>query len=1027
MLFARNDRGERPIRLHKHLLLAGTALAALPLGLIICSGEVQAQDATWLATPISNDWRLGANWSSGIAPLGTAIFGESDVTSLNVTDVNIGTLRFDAAAPAYTLTNGPGGYFEITGAGIVNHSANRLMIANSGQMFFYNASMADSAIIANSGHIRFRNTSTAAAATITTTDNGSIFFGEEASGGQARLITQSGLVDISWLTSSGMSVGSIEGSGTYYISSKALTVGGNGLSTTVSGTIQDGGNRGGTGGSLIKVGAGTLTLSGANTYTGGTSIEAGTLEIQNPSALGSGNVTLKGGHLRSDIAGTATLANPIVVRAGDPVRTISAAAGQTLNINFNFVGNGAVLQFGTASDTGTVSIGGTVSGGYGIYWIDVAGGTLKAGSRALSTLLSGGAQALTIRENATVDLASYDSTFFDLRGRGTLTGNGATFSISEGAFDGNISGNTTLKKITPVTLTLNGRNTLTGPTQVLNGLLVVNGSLASSPVSVSHDTHGSGTLGGTGTVGSLSVLSRGTVAPGNSIGTLTVNGNVSFAPGSTYALEIDKAGRADRIAASGAATLSGGTVRILPDQGTGYAENSPYLILTARNGVKGTFAGTSGGNFAFVTPTLAYDDDKVTLTLVRKMDPDEPDNPADPDEPRPIRFHSVAETVNQYRTADAVEALGSGNHLFQAVLGSSDGAARQAFDALSGEAHASAMSVAYEDSRLVREAILTRLREPMGAGLPSLAQGSYAAAYAADRPGAAPQDIAVPSMGLDPHRFALWGEGFGSWAKVASNGNAASLETSTGGFILGADGALDPVWRLGLAGGFTRTSFDINGRLSSGTNESVFGALYGSGSWGAFSLRLGAAYAWHDVDIRRRVLFPGFADATETSYDGWSAQGFAELGYRFDLAGVQFEPFIGGSILRLHTGAFQEEGGTAALTGFGQDQDLATTTLGLRAQARLSADVPLAIRGMLGWRHAFGDVEPEALLAFAGSAAGFAVSGVPVDRDALAIEAGLDWKASDSLSLGVAYAGQIGARAQDHSLKGNLVWRFATH
>jgi outer membrane autotransporter protein len=82
---------------------------------------------------------------------------------------------------------------------------------------------------------------------------------------------------------------------------------------------------------------------------------------------------------------------------------------------------------------------------------------------------------------------------------------------------------------------------------------------------------------------------------------------------------------------------------------------------------------------------------------------------------------------------------------------------------------------------------------------------------------------------------------------------------------------------------------------------------------------------------------------------------------------------------------------------------------------------------MLGWRHAFGDVEPEALLAFAGGASAFAVSGVPVDRDALAVEAGLDWQASDALSLGVAYSGQIGERAQDHALKGSLVWRFGTH
>ncbi|HEV2564924.1 MAG TPA: autotransporter outer membrane beta-barrel domain-containing protein, partial [Microvirga sp.] len=253
------------------------------------------------------------------------------------------------------------------------------------------------------------------------------------------------------------------------------------------------------------------------------------------------------------------------------------------------------------------------------------------------------------------------------------------------------------------------------------------------------------------------------------------------------------------------------------------------------------------------------------------------------------------------------------------------------------------------------------------------------------------------------------------------------LDTATGGFILGADALVSEAVRLGVAGGFTRTTFDVDGRLSSGSNDSVFGALYGSSSWGALNLRLGASYAWHDFDVSRTIRFPGFADSTHASYDGWTAQAFAELGYRFDLGRVALEPFAGASVLRLHTDAFQEEGGAAALTGYAQDQDLATTTLGLRAEARLRQDLPLTLHGLLGWRHAYGDVEPQMLLAFAGGASAFTVAGVPIDRDALVAEAGLDWQASDALSLGVSYSGQISERAQDHALKGNLTWRFSTH
>jgi outer membrane autotransporter protein len=337
--------------------------------------------------------------------------------------------------------------------------------------------------------------------------------------------------------------------------------------------------------------------------------------------------------------------------------------------------------------------------------------------------------------------------------------------------------------------------------------------------------------------------------------------------------------------------------------------------------------------------------------------------------------------------------------------------------------------VAYEDGRLVREAILTRLRRPMSSGLPSFAQGSYSAAYAADLPEAVPQPTQPVTVtpSFDPRRFALWGEGFGSWGRIASNGNAASLETSTGGFILGADAQVADTFRFGVAGGFTRTSFEIDGRLSSGSNESVFAALYGAGEWGALTLRLGAAYAWHDLDVNRTVRFPGFADTTGASYDGWTAQAFAEVGYRIGLGNVHLEPFAGASVLRLHTDGFAEEGGAAALTGYAQDQDLATTTLGLRAEAQLSAELPLTLRGLLGWRHAFEDVEPEVLLAFAGGASGFTVAGAPVDRDALVVAAGLDWQASDAISLGIAYSGQIGEQAQEHALKGSFVWRFGSY
>lgn len=626
---------------------------------------------------------------------------------------------------------------------------------------------------------------------------------------------------------------------------------------------------------------------------------------------------------------------------------------------------------------------------------------IARGAGVAGTLNIGAASGQSAQAAGAVDASAV--TFGD--GAGRLVFNHTDTSY---VFDAPMSGAGQVLVENGVTTLTGNSGGFTGTTTIEAGTLAVNGKLGGAL-----DVQSAGRLQGIGSVGDTTV--RGTVAPGNSIGTLNVNGNVTFRPSSIYEVEIDGSGKSDRIAATGAATINGGTVQILPDQGVRFRADHAYAILTAQSGVSGRFGGILSSDFAFITPTLGYGADAVTLTMVRKTGPR-----------APLAFRTAAASGNQYRTADAVEALGAGNLLYDTVLGASVAGARQAFDALSGEAHASAATVAYEDSRKVREAVLARLREPLGGpALPLLAQGPYGAAFAADRPGKAPLPAALAPVPA-PLRHALWGEGFGSWGKVRSDGNAASLDTSTGGFILGADAQIGDGLRLGLAGGYISTAFDVEARRSSGSNGSVFGALYGSGRWGDLSLRLGAAYAHHDIDLSRTVSAPGLADAVKASYDGATLQAFGEVGYRFALAGLAFEPFAGASVLRLDTDGFQERGGAAVLTGFGRTYELDTTTLGIRAEAQPSPEMPLTVRGLLGWRHAYGDVEPAALVAFAGGASPFSVAGVPVDRDALVVEAGLDWQASDAISLGVSYSGQIGSRAQDHALKGNLVWRFDT-
>src|SRR5262249_35286509 len=138
-----------------------------------------------------------------------------------------------------------------------------------------------------------------------------------------------------------MTAGSIAGGGTYFLGSNALIVGGNNLSTTVSGTISDGGASGGAGGSLVKVGAGTLTLASTNSYTGATVVTGGTLAVTGATSSSSGGLGTQGARL----AGTGTVPGLLVaggtLMPGQSVGTINvrgslaftSAATYLININ----------------------------------------------------------------------------------------------------------------------------------------------------------------------------------------------------------------------------------------------------------------------------------------------------------------------------------------------------------------------------------------------------------------------------------------------------------------------------------------------------------------------------------------------------------------------------------------------------------------------------------------------------------------------------------------------------------------------
>src|SRR5262249_34504602 len=127
-----------------------------------------------------------------------------------------------------------------------------------------------------------------------------------------------------------------------------------------------------------------------------------------------------------------------------------------------------------------------------------------------------------------------------------------------------------------------GHQHYTGATTVNAGTLIVNGSIASSPVTV----NAGATLAGTGSVGATTIMSGGTFAPGNSPGTMTVQGSLAFQSGAIYLVQVTPSlASSANVTAGGSATLAG-TVQAAFATGSYVTRN--YTILSAAGGLGGT-------------------------------------------------------------------------------------------------------------------------------------------------------------------------------------------------------------------------------------------------------------------------------------------------------------------------------------------------------------------------------------------------------------------------------------------------------
>lgn len=547
---------------------------------------------------------------------------------------------------------------------------------------------------------------------------------------------------------------------------------------------------------------------------------------------------------------------------------------------------------------------------------------------------------------------------------------------SEGyTFEGAISGSGTISHLSGETTLTADSSGFAGTTNVEGGSLLL-GSDASLGGML--NVLNGGTFGGNGTVSILDVASGGNLAP---VGTLTVQGDASFGAGAFYLVGADTNG-SDLLSVTGRLTLDGGTVQ-LEESIANLNLQTSHRIALAEGGIQGQFDGVTS-DLLFVVPELSYTGTEVQLGFLRND----------------VGFGDVALGFNQRSLSSVLSGLDENDPLVQTVLAMPEGTVRQAYEQLAGEIHGSRASAVVQDVVVIQETLLHRLREQRNAPNNSFVSRNNMSAESAGASGAE----------------GVWMEGFGSWSDFDGDGNTVGTRRDSGGFALGYDYQMSNGLQVGILAGYSNSSIRNDAGASSDADGTTFG-LYFSTDENRPGLQWsgGVLMSEYDVETMRSLSTVG-TDIALGEYDARSYSIFAEASYMHQVGRYALEPFFGLTHVAYDSDDFTETGSTSALTVSGVSTNTTFATLGLRGATPLDGlGVNTVATGMLGWRHAFGDTDPLQSASLLGNA--FDVQGMPVARNELMIEAGLDIALSGSSTFNVSYSGRLADNFADHGLR----------
>ena len=951
-------------------------IAALSFGGVVQTGLAQT---SWTNTSGSAEWFTAGSWSAGVPTL-------ADEASLTVARV-IKISDTNLTATASNL------YINIGGLDVAGGSLNVAGLIDVGGNTSFRLS---------SGNVAFNGLNVSSGATYSDDDLSTLTLaGSNPSINvtSADAVTVKSLIIGDSLTKAGVGTLVLLNNNTYTngttISAGTLQLGNGGTTGSLgTGDITNNGtlavNRSDTytitnvvsgTGKLNQIGSGTTVLTADNTYSGGTSISNGIVQVGDggsTGSLGSGGVT-NHGTLIFNRSNNITVGN-LITGTGSfrqlGSNTITLTADNDYTGTTTISSNGAV-QVGDGGTSGSLGSGAVVNGGSLVFnrsdALTVSGGISGAGSvtnaGSGTTILAGNNSysGLTVISAGTLQLGNGGST--GSLGTNQVINNGVLAFNRTNAltFANVISGSGSLTHLGSGSLTLSGTNTYSGGTTVNGGgtLQVINAAaLGSGDFNLAN--------------GRLQVSSSSSAG-------LTINIGGNYVQGASGTLELGIGGSVagsnqfDQLKITGGANLDG-TLHVNSFNNYQAKHTDKIELIVATGGLSGTFSTFTNDitHSVLLTPELVYDADSVTLEWNQMSF---------------LSFLAASNvnlTVNQAAAAVAVDSILTStnatdvalvNHLN--YLPDLTNGLPAAFDQVAPEELTAMMGAAFSAMDAQGNQFLRRV-----ANLQLDYQRLYQSTLGRRTKTRAEFDAYVNRP------WDLYFELPFNSASVASDANAPGYDLSSSGFTVGGDGRLSENVIVGAGINYLKTAGDPDsgGSVDMDTLSAQVYATWFNATGLHFEGLVGAGLNSYDT------LRQGVGGVASGSADGMGFTTVIGGGYNWENGPWQFGPSLAFQYMNASIDEFTESGSLSPLRVDSQSEDAAHSQLGLSVRYNHQVGDSwtfITPEFSLAWRHDFLDESIALNSQFAsGAGSSFVINGAEMGGDSFIIGFGcsVQWK-----------------------------------